>query len=97
METKKDIINYLLLHMDEDSQKSFKDEKTHIVNDKLWTPADLFIRQYLNNNSDGFGMHDVHKIYQFLKKNKQILIDNNMINKKGTNNFGFTLWENYDF
>ena len=97
MNSKKDIIDYLLLHMNEENQITYQNEDTHIVNDEIWTPADLFIRQYLNNNSDGFGMFDVHKIYKFLLKNKETLIKNNMINKKGSNNFGFILWENYNF
>ena len=56
---KKTIINYLLQNCEEWLQRDFADEKSHIVNEKNWTPADLFIRQYLNNTCDGFGLNNV--------------------------------------
>lgn len=43
--------------------------------------ADLYIRQRLNNGSDGFGMAKVGSIYKMLKDNKQLLLDNGMISK----------------
>lgn len=48
--------------------------------------ADLYIRQRLNNGSDGFGMRNVYKIYLMLVANKQVLIDNGMISKDAVNN-----------
>jgi len=67
------------------------------VNDEYWTLADLFVRQHLNNGDDGFGMKDVEEMYHLICDNKQLLIENNMLNEHGRNNFGFPLWENHDF
>ena len=59
--------------------------------------ADLYIRQRLNNGSDGFGMENVAYVYKMLKDNKQLLLDNGMISKTWINNSGFWLRDNYDF
>jgi hypothetical protein len=67
------------------------------VHDEQWTLVDLFARQWLNNGCDGFGMVNVKKMYKLLCENKQLLIDNNMISKEARNNFGFPLWEEYNF
>ena len=66
------------------------------VNDTDWTFADLFIRRFLNDGCDGYGLKNVVKVYRFLCKNKQLLIKHNMISKRGVSNFGFVLWTNYD-
>ena len=63
----------------------------------LWSTADLFIRQWLNNMSDGFGMVRVKDMYRMLCDNKQVLIDNNLVSRDGQNNSGFPLWKDYDF
>ena len=67
------------------------------VNEDTWTLSDLFIRQYLNNLVDGFGMVNVMEVYQYLCKHKDLLIEYNMVSKDGWNNSGLTLWENYNF
>jgi len=67
------------------------------VNDDHWTLADLFVRQYLNNGDDGFGMVNVEEMYHFICDNKQLLIDNNMLSDYGRNNSGIPLWDNHDF
>ncbi len=66
-------------------------------NDKSWTIADLFIRQFLNNCCDGFGMRNVEKMYYFLLKHKSDLIKYNLISKNGYNNSGYPLWSDYNF
>jgi len=66
-------------------------------NNKKWTIADLFIRQYLNNCCDGFGLKNVWRVYKFLCSNKEILIKHKMINEKAYNNSGYPLWDNYNF
>ncbi len=67
------------------------------VNEETWTLADLFIRQWLNNGGNGFGMKRVEANYEFLRSIKEDLIKYNMINKDGFNNFGFVLWKDYNF
>ena len=62
-----------------------------------WSIADLFIRQWLNNMSDGFNMVRVKEMYRMLCDNKHVLIDNNLVSRDGQNNSGYPLWENYDF
>ena len=62
-----------------------------------WSIADLFIRQWLNNMSDGFDMVRVKEMYRMLCDNKHVLIDNNLVSRDAQNNSGFPLWEDYDF
>ena len=71
-------------------------EEMATANDK-WTICDLFIRQWLNNMCDGFGMINVRKMYTYLRAWKDVLIEENMINEKGFNNSGFPLWVDYNF
>ncbi len=66
------------------------------INDKSWTIAELFIRQYLNNMCDGFGMKNVEEMYEYLYENKEKLIKYNLLSKEGTNNSGYPLWDNYE-
>ena len=93
--TKEEIIERLL--KDFEDKEEMKKEKYHNVNDKSWTLADLVIRQYLNNGGDGFDMVNVEENYKWLKTIKDDLIKYNLLSKEGTNNSGFTLWENYKF
>ena len=90
--SKEKIIKYLLKYCDD----KYDDRKFNTVNEENWTIADLFIRQYLNNGCDGFGMENVAKVYEYLVKHKEELIEYNLLSKEGTNNFGFTLWNDYD-
>ena len=95
--SKTKIMKFLFKHMDKKTRDDYKDPRTHKANDKQWTPADLFIRQYLNNLSDGFGMKQVVKVYEFLCKHKTELIGFNLVSKNGVNNCGYDLWKDYDF
>lgn len=67
------------------------------INDDYWTMADLFIRQWLNNGGNGFGMVNVDYMYSLLKEHKDLLIKENMVSKRGANNSGFPLWNDYNF
>ena len=62
-----------------------------------WSLADLFVRQYLNNLTDGFGMYDVELMYMYLRAVKDKLIQFDMISKDGFNNSGYPLWKDYNF
>lgn len=74
------------------------DEKPAIhPTEDSWSIADLFIRQWLNNMSDGFDMVRVEEMYRMLCDNKQVLIDNNLVSRDAQNNSGFPLWKDYDF
>ena len=66
---------------------------------RSWTIADLFIRRWLNDMDDapGWGLANVGEVYRFLCEHKASLITHDMVNKTGTNNSGFPLWENYEF
>ena len=86
-----EIIAFMLLHYNYDG------EKTITVNGKLWTLADLFIRQYLNNMCDGFGLRGVYDVYHYLVSNKDYLIRYNLVSKDGFNNSGYQLWNDYNF
>ena len=91
--TKEEIIKYL----SSNSADYLNDGLYYKVNEDTWTLCDLFIRQYLNNLVDGFGMVNVKEVYQYLCKHKDLLIEYNMVSKDGWNNSGLTLWENYNF
>jgi hypothetical protein len=97
MITKKEIIDELISNCDEETQVEMRHEKYHIVNDDSWTIADLFIRQWLNNGWDGFGMENVRKMYEYLCANKTELIEYNLVSPHGRNNSGFPLWNDYEF
>lgn len=97
MATKEEIIEKLISNCDKETQEEMRNELYHSVNDEKWTIADLFIRQWLNNGGNGFGMKNVRGMYEYLCGKKQELIDYNLINEDGFNNFGFALWSNYDF
>jgi hypothetical protein len=78
-------------------QSNYDDDAPIEVNDRHWTLADLFARQWLNNACDGFGMVNVEQMYNLLCEHKQLLIDNSMISKVARGNSGYPLWEGYDF
>ena len=68
-----------------------------------WTPCDLIAREYLNNGGGsakgflGISTKQCIKCYTYMRDIKEELIANNLINKSGYNNWGFNLWNNYDF
>ena len=77
--------------------EKLKDED-FFVNDKNYTAADLILRRYLNDcGKSGFGMIRINAGYEFIVKNKEELVTNNMISKSARNNYGFELWNNYKF
>lgn len=94
---KQEIIKKLLKNVDKETKDVYKNEKFQVVNAEKWTLADLFIRQWLNNGCDGFGMKNVCGTYVWLKTIKNDLIKNDLISPCGLNNSGFTLWTKYDF
>lgn len=69
----------------------------------LWTPADLIAREYLNNGGGsakgflGISCAECKKCYDYMREIRQELIDAKMVNEKAWNNFGFSLWSNYNF
>tara|TARA_R110002012_G_scaffold313063_1_gene524362 strand:- start:425 stop:1105 length:681 start_codon:yes stop_codon:yes gene_type:complete len=85
------IINYLY----DNCEEYLHNQPIH-PNVKLWTIADLFIRQYLNNYVDGFGMRNVEKVYYYLLEHKADLIKYNLISKNGWNNSKYPLWKDYN-
>ena len=94
---KEAIIERLLNSFVEQDKEEMSKEIYQTVNDEKWTLADLFVRQYLNNGGDGFGMENVRDNYDFLVEHKEELIKYNMISKIGTNNSGFNLWNDYKY
>ena len=93
--SKEEIIEKLL----ENCEADYSDPKYRNVNSAndavVWTLCDLFVRQWLNNGADGFGMINVEKMYELLVDNLDVLIENDMLNEDGYNNFGFPLWSEY--
>jgi hypothetical protein len=80
------------------SENIKQDDRTPItIHEDYWTMADLFIRQWLNNGSDGFDMVNVEHVYDILVNHKDLLISENMVSKSGLNNSGFPLWVDYNF
>ena len=68
-----------------------------------WTPCDLIAREYLNNGGGsakgflGILPSECIKCYKYMCEIKSELIENDMISKDAWNNFGITLWTNYNF
>lgn len=76
----------------------FESSPKHIhENPEKWTIVDLFLRQFLNNLVDGFGLYNVPKMYTYLCKHKAVLMKYQLVSESAVNNSGYTLWENYDF
>jgi hypothetical protein len=73
------------------------ENKDFFVNEKKYTAADLIVRRYLNDGTSGFGMIKIKTGYKYILKNKQFLIQNNMLSQSAKNNSGFELWANYKF
>jgi len=96
--TKQEIIKRLLKDFNSKEDKvEYAKEIYHTENPFKWTIADLFIRQFLNNGVNGFGMKRVGANYLWLKSIKQKLIDYKLVSREAVNNSGFPLWDNYDF
>ncbi len=48
-----------------------------------WTVADLFIRQWLNNGCDGFGMINVEEMFEYLVSKRDVLVEKRLISEGG--------------
>ena len=88
-----EIIAYLLMNYEEQPEDKIVDSSSRT----LWTLADLFIRQYLNNGCDGFGLKNVKNVFEYLIKKKDDLIKFNLVSKDGYNNSGYPLWKDFAF
>lgn len=65
------------------------------VNDDDYTLVELFVRQYLNNREDGFGLLNVEECFDYIMDNIDFIIEQEMISEEGYNNSGHKLWSNY--
>jgi hypothetical protein len=95
--SKEQLVLVMTDNLDKEEYKKVDELPPILENDKEWSMADLFIRQFLNNGSDGFGLKNVEFVYSLLLKHKDLLIKENMVSKNGKNNSGMLLWDNYDF
>ena len=48
-----------------------------------WTVADLFIRQWLSNGCDGFGMINVEAMFEYLVSKRDVLVEKRLISEGG--------------
>lgn len=65
------------------------------VNDDEWTLVESFVRQYINNGIDGFGLLNVEECFDYIMDNIDFIIEQDMISEKGWNASGYELWSNY--
>lgn len=71
--------------------------------EKKWSPCDLIAREYLNNGGGsaqgflGIGTQVCINAYKYMCAHKQELIEQDLISKKAWNNWGFPLWNDYNF
>lgn len=74
-----------------------KDGSSYVTrtNNGKWTLVELFVRQYLNNGSDGFHLWNVEECFNYIMDNIDFIIEQDMISETGTNNSGSELWSNY--
>ena len=67
-----------------------------------WTPTDLILREYYNNGGGsaqgflGITCGQCIKCYEFIKEHQVELMEMDYFNEKGKNNWGFTLWTNWE-
>lgn len=99
-ETFEKIIEKVKEYNDFDTNENTVEECTK---NNHWTPCDLIIREYLNNGGGsamgflGISATQCKNAYYYICDNKNELISKDMINENGWNNFGFSLWSNYNF
>lgn len=74
-----------------------------VCNEKdKWTPCDLILREYYNNGGGsakgflGITRTSCIKCYNYIKEHQAQFKELGLYNEKGWNNFGFTLWTNYN-
>ena len=79
-------------NINKDDKTYFYDEGNEAQKKEQWSILALFLRQWLNNGCNGFGMKNVSRIGKLIYDNLEWLIDNNYIEKNGFNNCGFKLW-----
>jgi hypothetical protein len=91
---KEQLVNLMVENLDKDT---YQELPPITENGEYWTIADLFIRQYLNNGDNGFGLKNVSYIYTILRNNKDLLVSEKMVAVDGFNNFGLELWKDYNF
>ena len=96
MKPKNEVEAYLLSNYTKDSGQMTVKEAIKL---QQWTIADLFIRRALNDGDDApnWGLTNVQEVYWFLCANKEFLIKHDMVSETGYSNWGFELWNNYDF
>ena len=67
-----------------------------------WTPTDLVLREWYNNGGGGskgflgITTSECERCYEYIKTHSMLLKDLDMYNAEGVNNWGFTLWTNYE-
>ena len=86
------------------NQEEDKDITFEACNAKgLWTPCDLIAREELNNGSGsaegflGITPSENRKCYDYMKQNKDYLVEQHLVSEKAWNNSGFPLWSDYNF
>ena len=65
------------------------------TNKEEWTLVEAFVRQYLNNGSDGFGLLNVEECFNYIMDNIDFIIEQDMISETGWSKAGYALWTNY--
>ena len=67
-----------------------------------WTPVDLILREEYNNGSGsakgflGILPYENRKCYEWIKENQELLKELDYFSETGINNWGFTLWRNWN-
>ena len=67
-----------------------------------WTPVDLVMREYYNNGGGsakgflGIYPYECEQLAKYIVENQKELRAMNYYSKEGINNFGISLWDNYN-
>lgn len=98
-----EILKKVLEHNNEDGAYG-KDATISITAEECigrWSPCDLIIREYLNNGGGsargflGITPRECIDAYGYLVAHKEELKP--LINQNGWNNYGFSLWKDWNF
>ena len=69
----------------------------------MWTPVDLIIREYLNNGGGsakgflGISTSCCIRAYNYARQIREELIEKHLVSEYAKNNWGFELWNHYNY
>lgn len=93
------VLKNIILHCDYSDEMVTVEECSKY---NVWTPCDMIMREYYQNGCIsapmllGITSKRCQDAFDYIQNHKEELIQAHYINERGINNYGRTLWSNYD-